>query len=186
VLKYESPSEAFVALVKNYAHSGQMERNLVKRQLIDMVLEPGGDPVDMINWQEALIMELKSLGGSVTEEDPVGSLKNSLGEEYLDILSQIDDDKSTEGWIKLEKLVLKKYRLHSIQRGTELAGMRAGTLVAGQQSRCTGGQPNCWECGGPHFRSKCSQIKKQKASEGGITCFVCGDVGHQSFACPKR
>ncbi|CAM9996311.1 unnamed protein product, partial [Choristocarpus tenellus] len=137
VLTYESPSEAFAALVKNYAHSGQTERNLVKRQLMDMVLEPGGDPAEIINRQEALIMELKSLGGTVTEEDRVGWLQNSLGKEYLDILSQIDNEESVEGRIKLEKLVLKRYRLYTIQKGLESAGVRAGALVAGRQSRRT-------------------------------------------------
>ncbi|CAM9583186.1 unnamed protein product, partial [Choristocarpus tenellus] len=111
VLMYESLSEVFAALVKNYAHSGQTERNLMKRQLMDMVLEPGGDPADVIYRQEALIMELKSLGGTLTEEDRVGWLQNSLGEEYLDTMSQIDDEESVEGRTKLEKLDLKRYRL---------------------------------------------------------------------------
>ncbi|CAN0044214.1 unnamed protein product, partial [Choristocarpus tenellus] len=187
VLTYGSPSEAFAALVKNYAHSGQTERNLVKRILLEMVLEPGGDPADIINRQEALIMELKSLGGSVTEEDRVGWLQNSLGNEYVDILCQIDDDESPEARMKLEKLVLKKYRIRSIQNGTRSTGVRAGALVPGRQSRRTGGrQRACWECGGPHFRSKCPQLKKQKETEGGITCFVCGELGHQSFGCPQR
>ncbi|CAN0604920.1 unnamed protein product, partial [Ectocarpus sp. 12 AP-2014] len=42
----------------------------------------------------------------------------------------------------------------------------------------------CWQCGGPHYKSSCPNVVSSRSYTG--SCYICGAKGHKAYNCPKR
>ena len=181
-------------LKRKYAPKTAPTKISVENEYTKMKMKAGEDPDIFITSMEFLVERLEELGKSVSEEDLIIRILNSLPEGYEIEISQLEEKMGSQSQPTLEdvreKLSLRYTRgkhNHDDDDAETVGGKEETALYAGSQFK---GKCNfCGKYG--HKQADCMEKKLGKPKPKGTFrfngyCRYCNKKGHKEFECQKK
>lgn len=161
----DTAKEMWNSLANTFAKKGFATQTYIRRSLATLKMVEGTPLMDHFRRFDELIRQLKGAGATVSELDAVSQLFISLPSSYdvvTTAMENLGDDQLKLDTVKARLLAEEQKR----------SGRESGSFVDGVS-----------DGSGSAFAAKPVRSKEKNKFQG--KCFVCGEVGHKKFSCPK-
>lgn len=164
----DEAKKAWEALLKVFEDSGALRKVSLFKQWISLQLSNCTSMQDYVNKSVTLRGKVKAAGFEISEDIAGSILLCGLSDDYKPLIMSVETkDSLTLDYVK-----------NLLLQGVEMGECSESALIVKKQKNNNGKKGKkpvkCYDCGGPHYKNKCTKGKSNEHSECVLFCAATG------------